>query len=612
MMSVEYSEMMWVPNSGYLALSASAPVLGLLEGRMPARLYLFLGVVLNTTAFFGSYWALQTSFVMFVIVNGVMQGVAQAVLYPACVKLALQWFPHRKGLVGGITMGGYGGGAFIWNQVVTRWINPHNLQPDMAEEENLYFTQREVLEKVPTCYLLLGGIFTVTQLLCIVSLTFPPRPGNTQIITHHSAHELTASGKHSTNKTLTDCNSFCEMKERFENGHSRRAEKFPEQDTFSVKMPSQKECQDGTEKLLEQDTFSDCQDVTEKLLQNDKLTVRQDVTEKLLQNDKLTVRQDVTEKLLQNDTLLEAHDVTEKLLQQDEFAVSIPSTGGTEKQHQQDTLPVSTLLTPAHSTKEGYSASGTPDRLTNDDEEDDDDDDENDDDDNNNDEKHDSLDYTPRQILTSRVTWMLWLNNLTIDFGFIFTVAFYKAYGQTFIRDDHFLALVGSFAAVFNAAGRPAWGLVADRIGYLPSLLLAQGVLVVTSGTLITCELSGSSAMFFVWICAMFAGFSGIFALQAPLVSALFGHRHFLFSLGVVTSTGVVSTLTSVPLAGAVLEAFGWHGLFFLASGCVAFGMVLLSSLLVTCCCPRSPLPRHMRTALLTSQRRIHHQAVTS
>lgn len=42
----------------------------------------------------------------------------------------------------------------------------------------------------------------------------------------------------------------------------------------------------------------------------------------------------------------------------------------------------------------------------------------------------------------------------------------YKAYGQTFIDDDHFLAIVGAFAAVFNASGRIFWGHLTDSYGY--------------------------------------------------------------------------------------------------------------------------------------------------
>lgn len=38
-----------------------------------------------------------------------------------------------------------------------------------------------------------------------------------------------------------------------------------------------------------------------------------------------------------------------------------------------------------------------------------------------------------------------------------------QAYGQTFITDDYFLAIVGSLAAFFNSGGRILWGILADR-----------------------------------------------------------------------------------------------------------------------------------------------------
>jgi hypothetical protein len=42
----------------------------------------------------------------------------------------------------------------------------------------------------------------------------------------------------------------------------------------------------------------------------------------------------------------------------------------------------------------------------------------------------------------------------------------FQAYGQEFIRDDHFLAIVGAFAAIFNASGRIFWGHLCDSFGY--------------------------------------------------------------------------------------------------------------------------------------------------
>ena len=44
--------------------------------------------------------------------------------------------------------------------------------------------------------------------------------------------------------------------------------------------------------------------------------------------------------------------------------------------------------------------------------------------------------------------------------------AFYKAFGQTFIRDDKFLSLVGSINSLFNCSGRLFYGLIMDKTAY--------------------------------------------------------------------------------------------------------------------------------------------------
>lgn len=42
-----------------------------------------------------------------------------------------QWFPNHKGVVNGIVLAGYGGGAFVFDFVQTEFINPLNLKPDL-------------------------------------------------------------------------------------------------------------------------------------------------------------------------------------------------------------------------------------------------------------------------------------------------------------------------------------------------------------------------------------------------------------------------------------------------------------------------------------------------
>ena len=46
--------------------------------------------------------------------------------------------PQRKGLVNGIVLAGFGGGAFIFNQIQTAYVNPNNLVPDKEVDGDLY------------------------------------------------------------------------------------------------------------------------------------------------------------------------------------------------------------------------------------------------------------------------------------------------------------------------------------------------------------------------------------------------------------------------------------------------------------------------------------------
>ena len=52
-------------------------------------------------------------------------------------------------------------------------------------------------------------------------------------------------------------------------------------------------------------------------------------------------------------------------------------------------------------------------------------------------------------------------------------LGFYKAFGQTFIRDDKFLSLVGSISSVFNCTGRFFWGTLIYKTAYMVHQALA-------------------------------------------------------------------------------------------------------------------------------------------
>ena len=50
--------------------------------------------------------------------------------------------------------------------------------------------------------------------------------------------------------------------------------------------------------------------------------------------------------------------------------------------------------------------------------------------------------------------------------------ALYKAFGQTFIRDDLFLGVLGSITSVFNCTGRLFYGTIMDKASYKEAIEL--------------------------------------------------------------------------------------------------------------------------------------------
>ena len=70
----------------------------------------------------------------------------------------IRWFPNNKGMAMGIVVGGFGGGAFVFNQIQTAILNPDNLSP-----QGEYFENQELLDRVPVLMLILGGHQTLPR-----------------------------------------------------------------------------------------------------------------------------------------------------------------------------------------------------------------------------------------------------------------------------------------------------------------------------------------------------------------------------------------------------------------------------------------------------------------
>ena len=71
--------------------------------------------------------------------------------------------------------------------------------------------------------------------------------------------------------------------------------------------------------------------------------------------------------------------------------------------------------------------------------------------------------------------------------------AYYKAFGQTFIRDDMFLSIVGSINSVFNCTGRLFYGFIMDKFAYKVSMTIEAILLILLMSTFYLTSMIGVS-----------------------------------------------------------------------------------------------------------------------
>lgn len=102
----------------------------------------------------------------------------------------------------------------------------------------------------------------------------------------------------------------------------------------------------------------------------------------------------------------------------------------------------------------------------------------------------------------------------------------YKAFGQQFITDDHFLAFVGSVASIFNAGGRLTWGLLYDKTSFRFCINALCGLLSILMFTFELANYYQSKTLFFIWVLSIFFTFSGIFVIFPTATAQVFGRLH--------------------------------------------------------------------------------------
>ena len=127
-----------------------------------------------------TYFTIQSYFIL-AILSLSAHGLAFSFVYATAIGAAQKWFPQSKrGFVGSFVLSGYGFGSLFWIPLQTAFVNPGNVpaveDPDCSQTRtdcDRYFTDPDMLERIPLMFLLLGAIFAVLGLIAVLMIREP-------------------------------------------------------------------------------------------------------------------------------------------------------------------------------------------------------------------------------------------------------------------------------------------------------------------------------------------------------------------------------------------------------------------------------------------------------
>jgi len=114
-------------------------------------------------------------------------------------------------------------------------------------------------------------------------------------------------------------------------------------------------------------------------------------------------------------------------------------------------------------------------------------------------------------------------------------LSYYKTFGQTFIKNDSYLSIIGSVSSFFNAIGRLLWGYLVDKLPFKMCYLIQLTILFVFVSTIYLTKFMPENQIFYlIWVCAVYFTQCGIFVITPTAVAKCFGQKNFTTIYGLM------------------------------------------------------------------------------
>jgi OFA family oxalate/formate antiporter-like MFS transporter len=189
--------------------------------------------------------------------------------------------------------------------------------------------------------------------------------------------------------------------------------------------------------------------------------------------------------------------------------------------------------------------------------------------------------YTAREMLSSRVFWVLYALDLLMCAGGLVVTAYLAPIATSYHISDVVVFMTAStlsialiFANVMNGIARPFFGWVSDRIGLWQTMAIAFGL---GAASYFLLYVSGNHPWGFIFFTGMvFFCWGEIFSLFPAMCTDLFGSKYATTNTSLLyTAKGAAAFL--VPLGAVAASASGnWNDVLFLATGINVVALVLV------------------------------------
>ena len=167
---VVYGDTLLVYASQLAMQGPSMYVGGLISERYGAKKCMMVGgAILVTGTLLAStvttLWGL-------ILTYGIPFGTGMGITYAAPIAESIKWMEPQKGLVTGIIVAGFGGGAFVFGQIAIAVVNPDN--ENVNDDTDYFNTDSAVPDRVPMMFIVLGCCFFMFYVIGILLVVEKP------------------------------------------------------------------------------------------------------------------------------------------------------------------------------------------------------------------------------------------------------------------------------------------------------------------------------------------------------------------------------------------------------------------------------------------------------